>query len=409
MKKLLIPFLVLAAGYTGYGQSLNANDLRRHVVVLAADSLEGRGTATLGEIKAANYIAAFFKKTGLVPKGDEGSYFQLFGLTIPFEGVPHQVTSRNVVGFLDNGAEKTIVIGAHYDHLGRGFQAGSLAPKGKGVIHNGADDNASGTAGMMELARHLAGNGVKERHNFLFIAFSGEELGLLGSKFYVNNPTVPLANVSFMVNLDMIGRLNPQKGVTIGGWGTSPAWGRLMPAIALQDNVKYGVDSSGIGASDHTSFYLKGIPVLFFFTGVHSDYHKPDDDAEKINVAGTVSVLRLITNLVEKVGAEPTEPAFTPAGNPHGGRTTQSTFNVTLGVMPDYAYGGKGLKIDAVTENRPAEAAGIKAGDVVIRMGEYPVNDIQDYMKALGKFEKGQSTEVEVQRGTDKKVLSVIF
>ncbi|GAB3171070.1 M20/M25/M40 family metallo-hydrolase [Telluribacter humicola] len=408
MKKLLPLLLTVLPIQAGLAQSINTPDLQKHVEVLAADSLEGRGTATLGEIKAANYIADHFRKYGLIPKGDEEGYFQPFGLTLSFEGVPHRAAARNVVGYLDNGADKTIVIGAHYDHLGRGYQSGSLAPQGKGVIHNGADDNASGTAGMMELARYLAGNGIKERHNFLFIAFSGEELGLLGSKYFVDNPTIPLNNVSFMINLDMIGRLDTRKGLTIGGWGTSPAWGKLMPDIATKEKVKYGIDSSGVGASDHTSFYLKQIPVLFFFTGVHSDYHKPSDDTDKINVDGTASVLRLITNLIQKVEEEKTEPAYTTAGNPHSGMT-QSTFKVTLGVMPDYAYSGKGLKIDGVIEKRTAETAGIKAGDVVVRMGEYPINDIQDYMKALGKFEKGQTSEVEVQRGTDKKILKVTF
>ncbi|WP_247237466.1 M20/M25/M40 family metallo-hydrolase [Telluribacter sp. SYSU D00476] len=408
MKKILLLLLIGTSAQAGFAQSLNANELRKHVEVLAADSLEGRGTATVGEIKAANYIAESFRKYGLVSQGRNGDYFQPFGLMIPFEGVPHQVTARNVVGYLDNGAAKTIVIGAHYDHLGRGYQMGSLASQGKGVIHNGADDNASGTAGMMELARYLAGNGVKERHNFLFIAFSGEELGLLGSKYYLENPTVPLTSISFMINLDMIGRLDTQRGLTIGGWGTSPTWGKVVPALARQDNMKFAVDSSGVGASDHTSFYLKGIPVLFFFTGVHSDYHKPTDDTDKINIDGTVRVVRLIANLITKVEEDTAEPQFTPAGNPHSGMT-QSSFKVTLGVMPDYAYSGKGLKIDGVLENRPAQTAGIQAGDVVVRMGEYPVQDIQDYMKALGKFEKGQTAEVEVQRGGDRKVLKVTF
>lgn len=408
MKKILLLLLIGTSAQAGFAQSLNTSELRKYVEVLAADSLEGRGTATMGEIKAANYIAEAFRTYGLVPQGRNGDFFQPFGLMIPFEGVPHQVTARNVVGYLDNGAARTIVIGAHYDHLGRGYQAGSLASQGKGVIHNGADDNASGTAGMMELARYLAGNGVRERHNFLFIAFSGEELGLLGSKYYVENPTVPLNTVSFMINLDMIGRLDTQRGLTIGGWGTSPTWGKVVPGVAKQNNMRYAVDSSGVGASDHTSFYLKGIPVLFFFTGVHSDYHKPTDDTEKINIDGTASIVRLIANLIAKVEEEATEPAFTPAGNPHSGMT-QSSFKVTLGVMPDYAYSGKGLKIDGVLENRPAQTAGLQAGDVVVRMGQYPVHDIQDYMKALGKFEKGQTAEVEVQRGTGRKVMKVTF
>jgi hypothetical protein len=408
MHKPTIFLLLLTTALTASGQAIRPERLQQHVDVLAADSLEGRGTGTRGERLAARYLEEQFRAYGLSPRGTEGTFQQPFDLSIPYEGTRHAATARNVVAYLDNGAAKTIVVGAHYDHLGRGYQSGSLAPQEKGTIHNGADDNASGTAGLLELAGYLAGNNVRERHNFLFIAFSGEELGLLGSKYFVDNPTEPLDRISFMVNLDMIGRFSPDKGVTIGGWGTSPAWGQLIPDLARQQGMKYQVDSAGVGASDHTSFYLKGIPVLFFFTGVHTDYHKPSDDPEKINPKGAAAIMELIAGLIEKVDATGAEPAFRAAGNPHMG-ATQSTFKVTLGVLPDYSYGGKGLKIDGVLENRPAAAAGVQAGDLVLRLGKYPIHDIQDYMKALGQFEKGQTAEVEVQRGTQKKLLKLTF
>ena len=236
MKKILFGLIIASIGTVplSQAQQLEAARLRKHVEYLASDELEGRGTATMGEIKAANYLAEQFRLAGLQPRGDKGTFFQPFGLTIPFEGVPHQVTARNVAGYLDNGAAKTIVIGAHYDHLGRGYQSGSLSPNSKNVIHNGADDNASGAAALIELAKYLHENGVKERHNFLFIGFSGEELGLLGSKYFVENPTVSLDDVALMVNMDMIGRLGDEKGLTIGGWGTSPWWGRIIPGVASQ-------------------------------------------------------------------------------------------------------------------------------------------------------------------------------
>lgn len=391
-----------------YAQSLDSRDILRHVQVLAADSLEGRGTATVGEIKAAHYIAGWFKQAGLEPKGGAGSYFQPFGTVIHYEGVPHQVTARNVAGFLDNGAEQTIIIGAHYDHLGKGFQSGSLTADGKDVIHNGADDNASGVAGLIELARHFAGNQVKEKYNFLFVAFSGEELGLLGSKFYTSHPTIPIESVAFMINMDMIGRLDESKGLTIGGWGTSPTWGSLIPALALKNTLKFAVDSSGIGPSDHTSFYLQQKPVLFFFTGVHSDYHKVTDDADKINATGEQKILRLIADLVTELDKVSTVITFTEAGNPHS-EQVQTSFKVTLGIIPDYSFNGRGLRIDGVTKNRPAAQAGLETGDIILKMGQYPIKDIQDYMKSLGQFESGQSIDVEVRRKEENKVLRVTF
>jgi hypothetical protein len=400
-------FLVASTGVVS-AQNLAPEAIQAHIEYLASDQLEGRGTASLGEIRAANYIAGWFDKAGLKPKGDIGTYFQAFPVVMSYEGIPHQVTARNVVGYLDNQAERTIVIGAHFDHLGKGFQAGSLTPESKDMIHNGADDNASGTAGVIELARYFAGNGTKEKFNFLFIAFSGEELGLFGSKYFAGHATVPMESVAFMINMDMVGRLEDDKGVTIGGWGTSPSWGKLMPGIARKNQVRYAVDSSGIGPSDHTSFYLKEKPVLFFFTGIHTDYHKPSDDAEKINAAGEQKILKMIVDLVEELDKTGEVPAFREAGNPHA-QATQQTFKVTLGIIPDYSFSGKGLRIDGVSKDRPAEVAGMEAGDVIVRMGEYPVNDIQDYMKNLGRFEKGQKTEVEVRRKDKMKVLNVTF
>ncbi len=407
-KYCIATVVVLLFVTNSYAQTLNPRDILAHVQVLASDSLEGRGTATVGEIKAANYIAGWFKQAGLEPKGGAGEYFQPFGTVIHYEGIPHQVTARNVAGFLDNGAEQTVVIGAHYDHLGRGFQTGSLTAKGKDVIHNGADDNASGVAGLIELARYFAGNQVKEQYNFLFLAFSGEELGLLGSKFYTSHPTIPMESVAYMINMDMIGRLDESKGITIGGWGTSPAWGTLLPAIALKNTLKFAVDSSGIGPSDHTSFYLRRKPVLFFFTGVHSDYHKITDVAEKINAPGVLKILRLIVDLVNEQNKIPTPPIFTEAGNPPT-ENVQTSFKVTLGIIPDYSFNGRGLRIDAVTQNRPAAKAGLEMGDIIVQMGEFPIKDIQDYMKSLGQFENGQSINVQVRRKELEKAFRVTF
>lgn len=408
MKKILPLAILLLNAVCVFSQNFKPAEIQKHIEFLASDDMEGRGTGSLGEIKAANYLSDIFREAGLKPAGTQGAYIQPFQVTVSVSGYPHPMTGRNVVGFLDNGAEKTIVVGGHYDHLGKGFQSGSLSPDSKNLIHNGADDNASGTTGVIELARYFAGNNVKEKHNFLFIAFSGEELGLLGSKYFTEHPSVDLKSISCMVNMDMIGRYDEQKGIIISGWGTSPVWGTLIPDLARKQKIRYTVDSSGVGASDHTSFYLKNIPVVQFFTGSHGDYHKTSDDAGKINYEGESKIIGLIASVLEGIDNAKVEPEFLVADNPHTGKTT-SNFKVTLGVMPDYSYTGKGLKIDGVSKARPAEIAGIQAGDVITRLGGKEIGTIYDYMEILSEHEKGQSIEAEFIRGNVKKKVMVIF
>jgi hypothetical protein len=408
MRSVIITAIALCASLSGFTQDFKAAEIRKHIEFLASDDLEGRGTGSLGEIKAANYIADQFKSIGLKPAGTENSFFQPFQVASSFDGYPHTVTGRNVIGFLDNGSQKTIVIGAHYDHLGKGYQSGSLSPDSKNEIHNGADDNASGTTGLIELARYFAGNNLTEKHNLLFMAFSGEELGLLGSKYFTASPTIPLTSVAAMINMDMIGRLDEAKGIIISGWGTSPVWGKIIPPLAAKGKMRYTVDSSGVGASDHTSFYLKNIPVVQFFTGSHGDYHKTTDDIDKINFEGEAKILKLIAGVLGGIDNETTAPQFVTAGNTHAGRTT-SNFKVTLGVMPDYSYQGKGLKVDGVTKSRPAEVAGIQAGDIIVKLAGKDISTIYDYMEILGKYEKGQSVEAEFLRNSEKKTAKVTF
>ncbi|MCS6974431.1 MAG: M20/M25/M40 family metallo-hydrolase [Cyclobacteriaceae bacterium] len=391
--------LILAAQF-------NQPQIRSHIKILASDSLQGRGTGTEGERMAASYVESQFKKLKLRPMGTNGSFYQEF----PFRGGAHGEgepgTARNVIAFLDNKAPYTIIIGAHYDHLGLGMQGGSLDANPKDKIHNGADDNASGTAGALELARYLATNRKKEKHNFLFILFSGEEMGLLGSKYFTEHPTYDLAKVNFMINMDMIGRLNPEtKTVVVNGTGTSPVWEPLLQSLATEQ-LKIKTDSSGIGPSDHTSFYLKNIPVLHFFTGSHGDYHKPSDDWDKINYEGAVAVLNLIRQVIEALDAQPKLQFLKTKSN---AMAVRSPFKVTLGVMPSYSSSEPGLKVDGVTEGRPAQKAGIQAGDLIIQLGPYEIKDVQSYMEALGKFEKGQKAEVKVKRGGEVISLTVEF
>jgi hypothetical protein len=311
-------------------------------------------------------------------------------------------TGHNVIGYVDNGMAHTIILGAHYDHLGLGEDNNSLDP-GNHEVHNGADDNASGTAAMIELAKAVKDSRLK-KNNYLFICFSGEELGLLGSKYFTENPTVSLDSVDYMINCDMIGRLNDDtKKIIIGGYGTSPQWSNILPEKTKSINVKF--DSSGIGPSDHTSFYLKNIPVLFFFTGMEKDYHKATDDADKINYVGEFRVIQYIedilkeTNNVQKI-------AFSKTREP---KMETAHFSVTLGFMPDYSYSGNGVRADAIIEGKAAQKIGMKAGDVITKLGDYTVSDLNSYMAALAKFKKGDATVITVMRGNNKMNFDVVF
>jgi hypothetical protein len=396
---------------TVFGQQAQVSEknLRKHVTYLASDKLKGRGTGTPEERMAAEYIAKQFRKIGLSPKGDNGTFFHKFSFkksSDPHGGVDEgakQFSAQNVAGYLDNGAEYTIVIGAHYDHLGLGHDHNSLDANPEGKIHNGADDNASGTAGVIELARYFAKNGVKEQHNFLFLCFSGEELGLYGSKKYTETPTIDLSKVSFMINMDMIGRLNEEKKVVVGGVGTAPDF---VPTIkSLKGDLSVKLDSAGVGPSDHTSFYLKNIPVLFFFTGQHSDYHKPTDDVEKVNFPGVKLILETAGQVIQALDNQP-KLKFQETKSKESNNVS---FKVTLGIMPDYTWEGEGVHVDGVTDGKPASKAGLLKGDIIVGLGDIQVKTIQDYMKGLSMFKKGDSTTVKVKRGTEEKVMPVTF
>jgi Peptidase family M28/PDZ domain len=313
---------------------------------------------------------------------------------------------HNVIGFLDAGAPYTVIIGAHYDHLGFGEDGNSLYRGTEKMIHPGADDNASGVAAMMELARLLK-KAKALKTNYLFIAFSGEESGLVGSKYFTEHPAVPLPKISYMMNLDMVGRLNDSTHIlTIGGYGTSPQWGDLISSTMNKKIFVLNADSSGTGPSDHTSFYLKNIPVLFFFTGIHPDYHKPTDQADKINYPGELQVIKMIFAIAQKMDGL-NKPVFTKTRDKQFGMTP--AFNVTLGIMPDYSFPGSGLRIDAISEGRPAEKAGLKTGDVITRLGDYSVISLQTYMDALSKFNRGDQTTVVFLRGNEEMKAAVQF
>lgn len=316
-------------------------------------------------------------------------------------------TGHNVIGYLDNGAAQTIVLGAHFDHLGYGEDGNSMVPNVKNQIHNGADDNASGTAALIELAR-LFKTSKNKNNNYLFIAFSAEELGLNGSKYFTQNPTIDLKKVNYMINMDMVGRLNDSsKVLTVGGYGTSPVWGELFSTFSAKTTpLTFKFDSSGTGPSDHTSFYRMEIPVLFFFTGLHTDYHKPTDDFNKINYTGEYYVIKFIENLVT---ATNTKGRLAFAKTRETQTTTSARFTVTLGIMPDYTFSGAGVRVDGVSDNRPAQKAGLKAGDVITQLGTHSISSVEGYMQALSKFKKGENTTVKFNRGNESLEASVQF
>lgn len=343
-------------------------------------------------------------------------------LTVSFKTDVVKVNGNaaNVVGLLPGSdpqmASEYVVIGAHYDHLGLGGPE-SLAANPDGQIHHGADDNASGTSALLDLARVMAANRASVKRSVIFIAFSGEELGLLGSAAYTKNPPVPIASTVAMLNMDMIGRLR-NNGLFIGGMGTSPMWKPLVdklnaesssqPASAGEGSgsrfqLSYGQD--GFGPSDHQSFYLKDIPVLFFFTNTHDDYHKPSDTADKINAEGIRQVAEFVREIATAVANDPVRLAFTKVKSES--KPTSGGFRVYLGTIPNYADQSDGMKLDGVRPGSPAERAGLKAGDLVTRLGKTPVKNVYDYTYALGEVRAGEEVEIAIRRDGRDMILKI--
>ncbi len=408
MRALIIVFVSILV-FSCQEMKIEKVTMKEDVVALADDLLEGRETGTLGERLASEYIAKRFKDLNLISKGTDG-YYQSF--VFKPSSNPHEeagfiyseedstVTGRNVVGYIDNKAKTTIVIGAHYDHLGFGGD-GSLYREEEKAIHNGADDNASGVAILLDLAERLSLDQQTSSNNYLFIAFSGEEMGLLGSNYFVKNPTIDTKKVSYMLNMDMVGRLNEEKTIAVHGVGTSPIFKQIL--FANKETLNIAEHESGIGPSDHTSFYLADIPVLHFFTGQHLDYHKPSDDSEKLNYEG----MELISNYIYNIITDLDDNGQLTFRKTKNESEDVPAFKVALGVVPDYLYTGKGMRIDGISEDKPAQKAGLERGDVVVKLGPHETADMMGYMKALSKFEVGETTTVTVDRGgalLEKKV-----
>lgn len=398
-------FVISACSPTNDGPELSdeitSDDIATHITFLADDELKGREAGTAGEAIAANYIANHFRDFGLEPAGDDRTFFQEFTINTSVLRNPHSTDttgekrlSKNVAAILrgTGASEEIIILGAHYDHLGYG-EFGSLYSGDEPRIHNGADDNASGTAGLLELADYFSTN--RPETDILFLAFSGEEMGLLGSAYYADNPTVELENALAMINMDMIGRMQDNK-LMIFGIGTAEDWENIM-VTANTDSLDLNLVEDGTGASDHTSFYYKNIPVLHYFTDTHSDYHRPSDDTDYINAEGQEMALEHLVRVIEQLDAtDQDQLAFIEA--PGEQRQSMSLDGPTLGVLPDYGYEGEGMKITGTNSGGPADTAGLEGGDIIVAIAGEELADIYAYMGALNKLEKGQLTTITVIR-----------
>lgn len=319
---------------------------------------------------------------------------------------------KNVIAVLEGEgphADETIVIGAHYDHVGMGGQgSGSLAPWTR-EVHNGADDNASGTSTLLEVARLLATSGKKPRHRIVFMAFTGEERGLLGSAHYTRQPRFPLDNTIAMYNLDMVGRLTDDK-LIVYGTGTAKEFEPMVDELGAKYHFKITKHPEGFGPSDHSSFYAKKVPVLHLFTGTHSDYHRPSDDSPKINIEGMQRIAEMLIEIVNKTDAADARPSYLEIkkvaniGSSNGGPEGDRPY---LGSIPDFSENPDGLAITGVSPGSPAEKAGMKGGDVIIKLGESKISGIEDLQSALFKHKIGETIKVVVKRDGKEVTLDV--
>ncbi|MBP6072749.1 MAG: M20/M25/M40 family metallo-hydrolase [Flavobacterium sp.] len=393
---------------TDPAEVVNQEKLKSHISYLASDKLGGRLAGSPNEKLAADYLSNQLKSVGLKPYNGK-NYIQKFDYKLKLNPKDSlaitNIEAHNVIGYLDNKASKTIVIGAHYDHLGLNEHNNSTKPNSKGEIHNGADDNASGVAGVLELARILSTNKEIEKANYIFALFSGEEDGLQGSKFMTETIKTLYPNVTAMINMDMIGKLNASKDLLVGGIGTSPDFKKI---VELNKPAGFNVtlDESGVGPTDHTSFYLKDIAVLNFFTGTHTDYHKPSDDEDKINYTGVKNIVEYVFKVTHDI-ADLEKVEFTKTKVNAG--KTRPKYKVTMGIMPDYTEHPDGLHVDGVTENRPAQKAGIMEGDVITKIGATTIKDVYNYMDSLAKINPGDEVEVVFTRNGESKTVKIKF
>ena len=387
--------------------------LMGHVEWLAAPEREGRGIGTKGLDAAAEYVAAVFKAIGLKPGGDNGTYFQSFVAAKSPTGVPASL--RNVIGVLPGSktewAGQSALLTAHYDHLGLGWPDVHVGDEGK--LHPGADDNASGVAVMLELAKALAG-GAPPQRTLVFVAFTGEEAGRLGSLHYVDHPAFPLEKVIGAINLDTVGRLGDRK-VSVIATGTATEWQHIFRGAGFTTGVEGRMIPDSLESSDQKSFIDRGVPAVQIFTDPHPDYHRPGDTADKVDAAGLVKVATFVREAIAYLGerAEPltvtiagaafAPPAAAAAGGPPGGGGKR----VSFGTMPDFAHPGPGVKVAGITPGSPAEKAGVKEGDVILQVDGRDVASLAGFSAILKELKPGQTVKAVVERNGERLTFAV--
>jgi len=410
----IVAFLAIPAGLTAQVSSGPETRLRADVTWLAADARQGRGVGTEGLAAAARYIAARFAEVGLHPVEGDDDFLHPFTISPSAPAAAHAGVGgeevANVVGvFPGTGAfrNQTVFVGAHYDHLGLGG-FGSLDPDSVHVVHNGADDNASGTAAMIEVARQLVqrADQTGSRRTIVFVAFTGEELGLLGSDHFVEefaaSPDATLA----MVNMDMVGRLSEGKLAAFGA-ETATEFPTLLDSLNQSYHFELAASGDGYGRSDQQSFYAKDIPVLHFFSGTHEDYHRTTDDAERINYEGLARIAGFVADLTWNLATREGSLTFVDAEPPQ--QQVAGGYGAYLGTIPDMTESPDGVRLTGVRAGSPAEQAGIMAGDVIIAIGDIEVNDLYDMTDALRSFRPGDTTVIRVRRQDQEVELSATF
>jgi len=374
---------------------------------LASDALAGRLTGSPGNDSAAAYLARRFRELRLTPGGDDGTYFQHWtvGSTAATrEAMVADRPTENVVGILRGRgplAGQNVVIGAHFDHLGRG-PANSLANGDSAhLIHHGADDNASGTAAVLEIARLLATGRQRPGRTIVFVLFSGEEEGDLGSAWYAGHPDFPLDSTLAMINLDMVGRLRDRRLLILGA-RTAAEWGPLLDTVNGGFHLDVHASGDGWGASDQASFFAKHLPVLFFFTDLHADYHRPSDTWDKIDAPGEDTVAQFAADVARRLAARPGRLTFVDAPVPQ----MASGERAYLGTIPDMTGEPGGVRLSGVSAGSPADRAGIRAGDIIVGIGADTVANLNDFQNALVKHHPGDTVEIRVRRGDQTVALT---
>lgn len=366
----------------------------RDLKYLADDRRDGRGLGTAGLDSAAQYVARQFADIGLKPAEPDG-FFQPFVVDSTAPLAAHMNIAglhiKNVVGVLPGTgrlAGEAVVIGAHYDHLGYGGPF-ALDPESTGVVHNGADDNASGTAALMEIARRLERRRAPDARTVVFVAFTGEEEGLLGSTYYVKHPVRPLDSTYAMINLDMVGRLGSRK-LTVFGTATAKEFPGLLDSVTTRDDMPFAGSGDGYGASDQESFYADSIPVLFFFSGMEPDYHKSTDDWQKIDFRGLVHIAAVASDVAWRLATRPGPLTLVEVPRPKAAMGGEG-YGAYLGTIPDMSESPGGVLLSGVTPGSPADRAGLKGGDVLVQLGDQTIKNLYDMTDALRAHRPGET------------------